>query len=255
MISDEDVKRLFYSGNQILRNRLEPTEILPNQFYRGMSPLSWEGQSPGMCKRHMAIFDRFDVIPKYCFSCYKVVIEPRTVIELFKLMVIFEKLKLPNDNTRKCLVECREQVAGTYKGLIYCRSTEEGKEIIQVIQKVLGEEISNKIPVKLKRGCSEHAVAHPEFAKTGQGAATIEYDEKWQEYEKLVDKDFINSQPAVRNTYNHPSFTLRDAKVMLAWLKYAATIGDLSYLKITGQKLAPWDNIKRPVPFQPIKNN
>lgn len=69
----------------------------------------------------MAIFDKFDVIPKYCFDCYKVLITPHTIMDLFKLLMIFEKITLPLDNTRKCMVETRDACSGTYKGFIYCR--------------------------------------------------------------------------------------------------------------------------------------
>ena len=41
------------------------------------------------------IFNDYDVIPKYCFDCYKVLITVRSVLELFKLLMIFEKLDLP----------------------------------------------------------------------------------------------------------------------------------------------------------------
>ena len=64
------------------------------------------------------MFEQFNVIPKYCFNFYKVLVEPRTVMELFKLMTVIERLDLPNHNTRKCTVENRNEVSNTYKGLI-----------------------------------------------------------------------------------------------------------------------------------------
>jgi hypothetical protein len=255
MISDEDVKRLFQNGQAILAKHGDRNKPLYTQFYRGIRAHSWENQHPGSCERHMSVFDMFNIIPKYCFNCYKVLIEPRTVVELFKLMVVFEKLELPNDNTRKCIVECREQVSGTYRGFIYCKGIEEGNEILKMVQKVISEEISKKIPVTLKRGCSEYALAYPEYARIGQGTVAMEYKEEWQECEDLADKKLpVNTQPPVSNTYNRPAYTLQDAQVMLAWLKYAATIGDLSYLKISNCILQPFQNVKRPSPFHPVEN-
>ncbi|MCK4708647.1 MAG: hypothetical protein KAU21_08525, partial [Gammaproteobacteria bacterium] len=136
MISDEDVKRLFQNGKSLLAKHFDPNAPLHTQFHRGVGLHVWKDQHPGGCARHMSVFNKFNIIPKYCFACYKVLIEPRTVVELFKLMVVLEKIKLPNDNTRKCIVETREQVSGAYKGFIYCRGIEEGEEILKLFQKV-----------------------------------------------------------------------------------------------------------------------
>lgn len=254
MISDEYVKQLFQKGQSVLAKHGDCNKPLYTQFYRGVRSHIWENQHPGCCERHMLVFDKFNIIPEYCFNCYKVLIEPRTVVELFKLMVVFEKLELSNDNTRKCIVEGREQASGTYKGLIYCRGLEEGKEIFKMIQKVISEQISKKIPVTLKRGCTEYALAYPEYAQIGQGTALMGYKEEWQEYEDLADKTLaINTPPPVSDTYNCSAYNLQDAEVMLAWLRYAATIGDLSYLKISGRVLQPFQNVKRSSPFHPVE--
>lgn len=244
MIPDEYVKDLFSNGNKLLLKHLDPDEILRTQMYRGVLLTDLQNQRHD-CMRHMTVFNRFKVIPKNCFSCYKVSIEPRTVVELFKLMVIFEGIKLPNDNTRKCMVECRELISGAYKGFIYCVSVDEGVAIAKWIHQIVSVEISTKIPVTLKRGCSEYALVYPEYAQIEQGPTAMEYKEEWQQYEDIVDKDYIVEQSQV-TSFNHPSYNIHDAKVMLAWLKYAATIGDLSYLKISGEILVPWDDIKRP---------
>jgi len=165
-------------------------------------------------------------------------------------MVIFEGLEFPNNNTRKCLVECREQIAGTYTGLVYCTGLEEGEEILNMLRRVVSGEISKKIPVILKRGCSEFAVAYPEYAQAEQGVTTMEYKEAWKEYEDLVDKGFVvNTSQSETATNNRRTYTIQDAKIMLAWLRYAATIGDLSYRIISDQALPPFQNLKRPTPF------
>ena len=42
------------------------------------------------------------------------------VIDLIKLSFLFKNLKLENNNTRKCMVEIRNEISGNYKGYIYC---------------------------------------------------------------------------------------------------------------------------------------
>jgi hypothetical protein len=256
MIFDEDVKQLFWDNLNIQRKYLYSEEPYPNQFFRGVGPHTWANQHPGGCKRHMLVFNKFNIIPKYCFNCYKVLIEPRTVVELFKLMMVFDKLELPNDNSRKCTVETREEISGTYKGFIVCRSVEEGMDILKLVKNVISENISDKIQATLKRGCSEYPLAYPEYARIGHGAATMEYKEQWQEYEDLADQELvINTQPPASDTYNQKTYSTRDVRVMLAWLTYAATIGDLSYLKIYGSVLQPLPDLERPSLFHPVEDD
>lgn len=255
MIPDDDVKQLFWDTLNIHRDHLSSEEALPTQFYRGRGPQTWENWHPGGCNRHKSVFDRFNAIPKYCFDCYKVSIEPRTVVELFKLMMVFEKLELPNDNSRKCLAETREQISGAYKGLIVCIGLEEGIEILKLMERVIAEKISNKIKVTLRRGCSEYGIAYPEYARVEQGMTTMDYKESWQEYEDLVDKELVITEPPAGFTYNRPTYTPQDVRVMFYWIKYAATIGDLSYLKIWGNILEPFPDLKRPSPYSPVEND
>ena len=117
VIPDENVRHLFQ--NKLAKQGNyggDPTSL---QIFRGISGLLWKDQHPAGCFRHFTVFNKFSVIPKYCFDCCKVLIEPRTVVELFKLLMVFEKLELPNDNTRKCMCESRDFCSGTYKGFIY----------------------------------------------------------------------------------------------------------------------------------------
>lgn len=259
MIPDKNIKQFCKNAQNFLAESTNPVQAVNAQFQRGVESTSWEGQHPNGCKRHSQVFSKYNIIPKYCFNCYKVLIEPHTIVELFKLMVIFEKLKLPKDNTRKCTVETREQVSGAYKGFIYCRGTTEATEISKFIKKVISEEISSTIPVTLKRGCTEYAIAYPEYAQVEQNSKTMWYKDEWHEYEELFDKDMgVNARLPTNESYNRPGYTLQDAQIVLAWLRYAATIGDLSYLKITDSPLQPFQkpfqNLKRPPFHDPEKN-
>ena len=40
------------------------------------------------CERHKEIFYRMNIIPEFCFGCYKVQVEPGTVFELIKLFLV-----------------------------------------------------------------------------------------------------------------------------------------------------------------------
>lgn len=257
MITDEDVVQLFRNipGTPIGFTDAEKAGR-PRQIFRGMSGHLWKDAHPDGCTRHKEVFKNFGAIPKYCFDCYKVLITPRTIVELFKLLVLFEKIILPLDNTRKCMVESRNDCSGTYKGFIYCRGIEEGNEVRKIVRKVISEEISPQVPVTLKRGCSEFAHVHPGYARIKRGSVIMQYRKDWQIHEDFVDKNFTFHQSVADVNANLPdvnaegltTYTSWEIFCMQHWLRYAATIGDKSYLAITGMTMPPIPNLKRP-PF------
>lgn len=111
------------------------------------------------------------------------------------------------------------------------------------------------IPVTLKRGCSEYALEYPEYAQTGRDTAAMEYREEWRKFEVLADKAFASTIPdRVIGAHNSPKYAPLEARIMLVWLRYAATIGDLSYLRISGRPLTPFPGLERP-PFRPLESD
>jgi hypothetical protein len=270
MISTDSVRQLMKNGQLHLRLqsywRSDTLPGYPPQFYRGRATRYLneglrddyrEHKGAFDCRRHMKVFRKFDIIPEYCFDCYKIVVEPRNVVELFKLMILFEKpenLNLVRDNTRKCMVEYRPRVPGTYKGFIYYRRLQEAEKSIRHVRAVIAREISGKIPVLLKRGCAEFSLAYPEFAIIGKdGQPVMKYPEEWrspdiQAYEQRLGEDF----PAPPDSYSRSGFDLYDGQAMITWLKYAVKIGDMSYLKITDVPLPGFKDLERP-PFQTLE--
>jgi tetratricopeptide (TPR) repeat protein len=45
------------------------------------------------CKNHHNVFNSSNIIPKFCFSCFKIQIEPQNVLDLVRLFFIFDNLK------------------------------------------------------------------------------------------------------------------------------------------------------------------
>lgn len=228
IITDETVRQLFQQSYSILEHyKLTDNDYSASQIWRGIV-------ANEDCQRYKYIFNTYKIIPEYCFDCYKVLIEPQTVVELFKLVLVFRNLELPRDNTRKCLIEVRPKISGAYKGLIYCRNLTEAKEILKVIQTIVNEKISEKIPVSVQRGCSEYQLAYPEFSHMEGNAFLMAYNKKWRAHEAKVDKTLVKHDFSMCfNSHNHIGFTLHDGLVMSNWLAYAAHKGDVSYLKIS----------------------
>lgn len=254
MITDNDVKQLCQQAHSLREQHgLLEEEVVAPQFFRGQADYGWDDAHPGGCIRHMRIFMNYSAIPKYCFDCYKILITPRNVIELFKLMIIFTKIGLPEDNCRKALVEMRPKVSGSYKGIINCRNYANAVNIATVIQRVLSEKVATGIPVIIKRGCSEYPITYPEYANIGDASNKMEYKQEWQQIEDAADEHFNYSSRPDREMYNTPGYTLNDVNTMYYWLQYAAAIGDLSYLSISSQEVKPLSDVIRPKPFTPIK--
>ncbi|MEW6330267.1 MAG: hypothetical protein AB1560_02300 [Pseudomonadota bacterium] len=243
MIPDEDVRLLFQ--NKLAKQAHYGGDPVSLQIFRGKSALLWKGQHPAGCFRHFTVFNKFGVIPEYCFDCCKVVIEPRTVVELFKLLMVFERLQLPDDNTRKCMCETRDFCPGTYKGLIYCKGVEEAKQVYEIVRLAVSDDISAATPVTLKRGCSEFERAHPGYARIEPGAVMMEYKKEWKAHEDFVDKHAVFASTNVGANSNTP-YNPVEIFATHFWLGYAATIGDMSYLTVTGRTVPPVPQLKRP---------
>ncbi len=242
-IADETVRDLYQRANAILMEHGLDVDVSLSQIYRGQ--IDFKG-----CDRYHAMFKEFNIIPKYCFSCYKIGIDVDNVVELLKLMIIFDEIDLPNDNSRKCFVEIRPEISGTYKGIIFTMDLDEAYSIHETLQDILDTRIRKGIKPLVRRGCSEFPLAFPEFGKVENRACPMEYVEKWRAIEEKADGALAQHSFPDYKTHNHEGLTARDALVMRNWLSYAATIGDPSFRKISGE---PAKKLRFPErrPFQP----
>jgi tetratricopeptide (TPR) repeat protein len=219
IISDNKVIKLFCKSSSIMeKHDLEIGTNLSQIYRRNSVDLN--------CKRHKEIFSKFNIIPKFCFGCYKVQIEPRSILELIKLFIVFDQIKLVENNTRKCMIEMRPEISGFYKGLIYCSSLEESYQIADYLEIVIKENIGPGLHVAVKRGCSEYPISFPDFkAINKSGAQLMNYNEDWKSIEK--DHDSISSlkfSNTIRPSLS--SLNLGDVLILRNWIDYAKGIGD-----------------------------
>ena len=179
------------------------------------------------CDRHKAIFNKFNIIPKFCFGCYKIQIEPRSIIELIKLLVIFDKIKLNKNNTRKCMIEMRPNISGFYKGLIYCYGLKEANQTANYVKKIINENISSKLLVTVKRGCSEYPISFPNYKKINNfGDQPMNYNENWKSIEEKYDT--LNSIKLNKIIPSVSGLNFHDILIIQNWMDYAKGIGDSS---------------------------
>ncbi len=223
-IENSKIINFYKKSYDIIYKKLSKIDTKETQIYRHNSiDLN--------CNRHFKVFNNFNVIPEFCFSCFKVTIHAKTVLELFKLYFVFDRLNLKSNNSRKLMVESRKDVLGKYKGFIYCSSVEEGESIKQKLKNILIKNIGNDCSISLKRGCSEFALKYPLYKKASINFnEMMSYDKNWKKKEEIIDNQIWNknSQKKIINQ-SLIGPTLRDILVMRNWIFYARKIGDNSF--------------------------
>ena len=225
-ISTPNVSKFIKACNEIIKTNLKKTIFLETQIHKR------NGENLN-CNRHKKVFNKYNIIPKYCFGCFKVQIELKEVSQLIKLFFIFNHLKLPNDNIRKCFIELRESVNGNYKALIYCSSVNEAKIVSELTNVYLKKFLKN-FKLDIKRGCTEFDFSFPGY-KDIKKINEIVYDEEWNKKEKLIDIEIANGSQKGKKKFSRSinDITLSDVLIINNWLTYAKIIGDESYQKIS----------------------
>lgn len=222
-IETKNVSEYFLKINDIVNSNLKNFSFNDSQIFR-------RNNYDLNCNRHKKIFDKFNVIPKYCFSCFKIQVELKKVTQLFKLFFIFDQLKLPQDNIRKCFIELRPGISGTYKGLIYCSSMDEASDVLSILSPYILKFIKKGINISIKRGCTEFDLAHPGYKDVNR-LDEIYFNNEWEQFEKIIDTEITNGSKKGKKIFNRslPGTSVADVLIMNNWLSYASVIGDESY--------------------------
>ena len=221
IISDDKIIQLFCKSSKIIKEHDLKLGTNSTQAYRRNSiDLN--------CKRHMNIFNKFNIIPKFCFGCYKVLVEPRSILELIKLFVVFDQIKLVENNIRKCMIEMRPKISGFYKGYIFCSSLEEAYQMADYLEIFVKENIGSGLHAVVKRGCSEYPISFPNYkAINKSGSQLMNYNEDW----KSIEEDYDSLSPIKSSKIITPNFSglnLHDVLIIRNWIDYAKGIGDPS---------------------------
>ena len=219
IISDDKIIKLFNQSTGIIKRYNLKIETQSCQAFR-------QNSINLNCERHMKLFNKFNIIPKFCFDCYKVQVEPNTILELIKLLIVLDQIKFIKNNIRKCMVEMRSEISGFYKGLIYCSNLKEAYQIANYIKILVKENIGSKIHIIVRRGCSEYPIAFPDYKEISRsGSQLMTYNENWKSIEEEF--DLLNSSRSNRIiTPTLAGLNLQDILVIRNWIDYAKGIGD-----------------------------
>ena len=170
-------------------------------------------------------------VPRHCQSCWKVVVKPRTLQQLFNLHKIQKKL----DRPAKCGIETRQSVHGLYGGYFYNKSLPEGLGCYDIVKaEMLANEhlaplvdevdgLGRTIRIILKRGCTEYEHLVGDSSKW-----TITPEQNF--IEDMIDNYYINENFHLRQ----PEHIVWN--VMRRWIEWAWQNGDPTYAEYTGGK-------------------
>ena len=228
IISDQKVIDFYYKCKSIVSKYINDFSFSKSQIYR-------RNNIDLNCERHKKVFNQFNTIPKFCFGCFKVVIELESVLDLIKLLFIFDEFKFLDKFDRKCMIDKKLKL---YKGYIYCSSVEKVKYIAEQIKPILDKSFEKKIKITTKRGCTEFAVPYPDYKEIKKNnKKMMAYNEEWSKNEKIIDqqnyKDNLekrrNKQKSLKGT------TLSDFLIIHNWITYAKSINDLSAQKFLNE--------------------
>jgi len=221
IITDDHVVSLFAKSQDYINSFDLDIKIKKSQAFRRNSVNL-------NCERHLLIFEKHDVIPEFCFSCYKVQVEPRSIIELIKLFIIFDQLDLHENNTRKCMVELRPEISGFYKGLIYCSSLKQANQISEYLDVTIKKNIGLGLSSTVKRGCSEYPISYPDYKEINNtGPQVMNYKKEW----KVIEESHDKNEPFFHNDnlrVSLPGLNLSDILIIRKWIDYAKGVGDPS---------------------------
>tara|TARA_B100000035_G_C21024364_1_gene565491 strand:+ start:153 stop:1430 length:1278 start_codon:yes stop_codon:yes gene_type:complete len=227
----KNIKKILGECKNLIANSKENIIFNETQIFRKNS----ENLN---CFRHFKVFNEFNIIPKYCFECYKIQINLFTIIDLIKLYFIFDLMYLKNNNLRKCMVETRNQISGNYKGYIYCTGLDEANKLSKIINEEMNKNNLNDFKISLKHGCSEFYESYPEFKNIDN---KMNYKEEWLVKEKLIDERTPIRMEKDKKIWGNyvKGLNLSDILIIFNWINYAQLIGDLSYKKIFEKEIKP----------------
>ena len=233
IISTNDIKNILNKSRKIISLHDQDFNCKETQIFR-------KNNTNLNCNRHFKIFNKFKIVPKYCFSCYKIQIELNNVVDLIRIYFLFDNINLKNNNIRKCIIETRPNVKVNYKGYIYCDGLDEAKKIYDIIKKNISILGTKKHKIFIKHGCSEYGEIYPKYKKINfEGPQEMQFDDNWLEKEKIIDEQITARSKKDEKKFSETikGINLYDIFIIKNWLKYAEIIGDNSHKEIFEKKL------------------
>jgi hypothetical protein len=164
-------------------------------------------------------------VPSRCQQCFKVVVRPKTLKQLFALEALQIRLQRPS----KCGIEPRATVCGLYGGYFYNDGLEEALERYREVRSAVDadQHLGPDVSVIVKRGCTEYELECGPSDKWAISDVQLKFEALVNQY--VAHDDVMRSQPEHLVWHLHRK-----------WIEFAYANGDLTYLEFTdGKPLYP----------------
>jgi len=176
---------------------------------------------------HRVFFNVLGHVHSYCRNCWKVVVRPQTVVQLFDLYELQKSMNVPC----KCGMELRDTVHGLYGGYFYCREKQQGLRRYKQVRALVNEQLGPDVPVILKRYCTEF-----EVGEGSQGPSDKMPDVTTEEREMEIEVEALFPRTGFGTV--QPDWIT--ARVLKEFIVYAYKNGDRTYSEFTsGEPLFP----------------
>ena len=219
-----------HSNQEIINYLFKGLSCISEDSFEYKTPLSQiykRNNTDLNCRRHKKIFDTKNIIPEFCFGCFKVQVEVATFIDLIKVTSLFYKFDL-EEVSRKTIIELRPNISGNYKGLIYCKGLDQAKTVKDLLDIDLKETFGGTTVSKIKRGCSEYPLKFPEYGEIAKKPKKMmSFPNEWKIIEHQFDQNELKA-PIETTQASIPKFCLSDFFIIQKWIDYAKGIGDKS---------------------------
>lgn len=213
--------------------RLEDAKFIPRSVsLADNAPWVYVKDANARCDiYHKVFYQCFGHIHSRCRRCWKVVVRPKTIIQLLDLYELQKEMGV----SCKCGIEVRETVNGHYGGYFYCQGELEGQERFEQVRDVVNKNLGKDVKVILKRMCTEFELGtqpggdgiHRPTDKTPRHISP-----ETLAWEYNIEQLF----PPVGYTNPQPDYLT--AHTMLRWIHHAHSVNDMSYTELTdGSKL------------------
>lgn len=171
---------------------------------------------------HQVWFNQYGIIPSYCQACWKVVVRPTTLTEMFFLYELMVEIDVPS----KIGIERRYSVPALYGAYFYNNSKEEGLACYQYLKELVHTRIGAHVKVILKRGCTE--IEH----KFGD-STKWEVTEQQKQLERRLE-DLFADQPRI-----HTQSVELIRHIMANWVRFAFAQGDPTAKEFSSKPMYP----------------
>jgi len=172
------------------------------------------------CTRHSTVYSKlFGFIPQNCHHCFKIVVRPKTLRDLFKVREVQKALDLPS----KCGIEERQHVHALYGAYWYCPVSgglKGARELYEKVRTAVEAVLGPDAGVILKRGCTEMELTH---GPSDRWTYTAFHAQREMQLDKVYT---IRRREKIQPEY-------LEHRIIRRWIEWAYSHGDDTYLEYT----------------------